>query len=277
MKDVTHVMSQTCPSNPNPLNVSLKNWQTCCLHRLVVLYIHAMSELANYYRDSKCSKVTMLTKKTILGVFKSIPFYASSRLSTAYERAEGSNAVAKGSSDDGVVKREDMGMSNDPAKDGPIKAVEDADMVRDTAKESMDGAWIAAQQNSHKRIPIVVSYNNLVKHLQHSTTPKAAIVSTSSNRLCISDANARVHTQGGDSIVEAATEGAVKATEAVLENVGEKAKGTVDTALDAAKKSAELVTETTMAEADTNIVDTAEYRCSQDMGGQLGDGHDGYN
>ncbi|KAK7401804.1 hypothetical protein VNO78_13589 [Psophocarpus tetragonolobus] len=102
------------------------------------------------------TKVTMLSsKKTILGLSKSIPFYVSPRLSTAYERAEGveninaanmqgSDAVAEGSSDDGRMKREDMreikqedmAMSNDAAKDGPIKGVEGADMVRDTAKRS---------------------------------------------------------------------------------------------------------------------------------------------
>nr|ACD86468.1 chilling-induced protein [Glycine max] len=112
------------------------------------------------------------------------------------------------------------------------------------------------------RIPLVVSYKNLVKHL-HSTSAK--------------NANARVHTQGGDSIVGASAQGAVKATE-VLENVGERAKETVDTALDAAKKTTEGVTETTtMVEADNNVVDTVEYRCTEDLRGQLGDGHDSYN
>ncbi|KAK7324562.1 hypothetical protein VNO77_28226 [Canavalia gladiata] len=103
-----------------------------------------------------------LTKKKFLGLSKSITLYASrlstAYLSTAYERAEGSNAVAEGSSDDGVLKREDMyevkqedmSMTNDVARDGPIKAVEEADMVRDSAKESMDGAWMAAQETSHK-------------------------------------------------------------------------------------------------------------------------------
>ncbi|KAK7401802.1 hypothetical protein VNO78_13587 [Psophocarpus tetragonolobus] len=127
-----------------------------------------------------------------------------------------------------------------------------------------------------KRIPIVVSNKNLIKHLQ-STAPKAAIVSGSNRSLCISNANALVHTQGGESIVGAAAQGAVKAKE-VLENVGERAKETVDTALDAAKKTTELVTETTMAEADTSVVDTVEYRCTEDLvGGQLGDGHDSHN
>nr|KYP50086.1 hypothetical protein KK1_028161 [Cajanus cajan] len=61
--------------------------------------------------------------------------------------------------------------------------------------------------------------------------------------------------QGGDSnIVRVEKEGAVKARE-VVENVGEKAKETVETALDATKKSEELVRDsstTIMVEADTN-------------------------
>ncbi|KAK7324561.1 hypothetical protein VNO77_28225 [Canavalia gladiata] len=120
-----------------------------------------------------------------------------------------------------------------------------------------------------KRFPFVVSYKDFINQLQiQSTTPKP-------NRFCFS--SNVMHTQGGDSLVEAAAEGAVKATE-VLESVGEKAKETVvDTAKDAAKKSVELVTETTiMAEADTNVVDTVEYRSSEDTTGQLGDGYDSY-
>jgi len=77
--------------------------------------------------------------------------------------------------------------------------------------------------------------------------------------------------EGGESVVgAAAAEGAVNATEAV-ESVGEKAKETVNNAL-----NAELVAGSTMAEADTNVVDTAEYRSSEDLGGHLGDGHDTY-
>ncbi|XP_047176686.1 uncharacterized protein LOC124843891 [Vigna umbellata] len=120
-----------------------------------------------------------------------------------------------------------------------------------------------------KRFPHVFSNKNLFKHLQ-STTPITVIVSSSG--FCIPNADAQVHTQGGDSIVGAAAEGAVNATEAA-ENVGERAKETVN----AAKKTAECVAESTMAEADTNVVDTAEYRCSEDLGGHLGDGHDSYS
>ncbi|KAK7272553.1 hypothetical protein RJT34_29217 [Clitoria ternatea] len=74
--------------------------------------------------------------------------------------------------------------------------------------------------------------------------------------------------QGGDSLVGGAIQGAVEATEVVAGSV-EKAKETVDTAWDAAKKTAELV-----AEADTNVVDTVEYRSSEDLMGHLGDGCD---
>ncbi|BAT92586.1 hypothetical protein VIGAN_07134300 [Vigna angularis var. angularis] len=82
----------------------------------------------------------LLAKKTILGISKSIRFYVVPRLSTAslstaYERAEGSNAVAEGSGEDGEMKREVK--EEEVAKDGPIKGVEGADMVRDSAKESI--------------------------------------------------------------------------------------------------------------------------------------------
>lgn len=48
------------------------------------------------------------------------------------------------------IKEEDMAMTSDAAREGPLKAEEEADMVRDTAKDSMDGAWIAAKEASHK-------------------------------------------------------------------------------------------------------------------------------
>ncbi|QCE09977.1 uncharacterized protein LOC114186044 [Vigna unguiculata] len=121
-----------------------------------------------------------------------------------------------------------------------------------------------------KRFPSVLSNQNLFKHLQ-STTSIAARVSSSG--FCIPNADVfhHLHTQGGESVVgAAAAEGAVNATEAV-ESVGEKAKETVNNAL-----NAELVAGSTMAEADTNVVDTAEYRSSEDLGGHLGDGHDTY-
>ncbi|XP_045801321.1 uncharacterized protein LOC123895142 [Trifolium pratense] len=109
--------------------------------------------------------MSFLTKKTIHIATKSM--YTSSRIistasfSTAYERAEGSNAVAEANSDDGGVtmegmykgiKEEDRAMTSDPAREGPIKAEEEGDIVRDTAKDSMDGAWMAAQDAKHKAI-----------------------------------------------------------------------------------------------------------------------------
>ncbi|KAJ1403454.1 hypothetical protein SESBI_27295 [Sesbania bispinosa] len=114
-------------------------------------------------RSNSNKIIMLLTKKTIQRVSKSLPLYASPRLSTAslstaFERAEGSNAVAEGSGDDGAVMRdgmyetrqEDLAMTNDAARDGPIKAVDEADMARDTAKDTMDGAWKAAQETADK-------------------------------------------------------------------------------------------------------------------------------
>ncbi|QCE09976.1 uncharacterized protein LOC114186095 [Vigna unguiculata] len=91
-----------------------------------------------------------LTKNTILNISKSIRFYVFPRLSTAslstaYERAEGSNAVAEES---GEKKREEN--EEEVAKDDPRKGVEGAEMVRESGKESMDGAWMAAQETPHK-------------------------------------------------------------------------------------------------------------------------------
>lgn len=71
--------------------------------------------------------------------------------------SQGSNAVAEANSDDRMTmegiykgKEEDRAMTSDPAREGPIKAEEEGDMVRDTAKDSMDGAWMAAQDAKHK-------------------------------------------------------------------------------------------------------------------------------
>jgi len=52
--------------------------------------------------------------------------------------------------------------------------------------------------------------------------------------------------------------------------------GCSDIALNAAKKIAKLVAKSTMAKVDTNVVDTVQYICSEDLG-HLGDGHDSYN
>ncbi|KAJ1403455.1 hypothetical protein SESBI_27296 [Sesbania bispinosa] len=119
-----------------------------------------------------------------------------------------------------------------------------------------------------KRISFVLAHKELVKNLQ-STTTKATLVN-SSNTLRFSITNAHVHTQGGDPLVGGGNRGTEQATEVL----GETAKETVDTAWDAAKKTAQLVSETTTAEADTNVVDTVEYRSTEDLRGQLGDGCD---
>jgi hypothetical protein len=43
------------------------------------------------------------------------------------------------------IKQQDYNVNtNDAAKDGPIKAAEEADMVGDTTKDIMDGSWKAA-------------------------------------------------------------------------------------------------------------------------------------
>nr|XP_027191679.1 uncharacterized protein LOC101497010 isoform X2 [Cicer arietinum] len=83
-------------------------------------------------------------------VFPQLPY--QQLMNASKKMLQGSNAVAEANSDDGGVTREgmykgtgeEMGMSSDAAREGPIKAEEEGDMVRDTAKDSMDGAWIAA-------------------------------------------------------------------------------------------------------------------------------------
>ncbi|CAL0310161.1 unnamed protein product [Lupinus luteus] len=104
-----------------------------------------------------------LTKKRILSISKPLSLQASPLLSiaafsTAYERAEGANAVAEASNENETVrgdtmykaKEEDLSISNDAARDSPIKAEEESEMVRDTAKKTMDGGWKASQEASHK-------------------------------------------------------------------------------------------------------------------------------
>ncbi|KAI9083553.1 hypothetical protein K1719_034495 [Acacia pycnantha] len=123
------------------------------------------------------------------------------------------------------------------------------------------------------RFPFLSSPKQLAKHL-HSRLPP---ITTSS----ISFSTAYPHPQGhGDEgggvtgyVADAARQGTRKAAE-VVESVGETAMETVDTAWDATKKATQNIRETTTAEADTNVVDTAEYRCVEDLTGQLGDGCD---
>ncbi|KAI4322961.1 hypothetical protein L6164_022606 [Bauhinia variegata] len=64
-------------------------------------------------------------------------------------------------------------------------------------------------------------------------------------------------------VADIAKQGTMKATE-VVENIADAAKETVDTAWDATKNTAQNIRDTT----------TAEYRSSEDLKGQLGDGHD---
>ncbi|OIW05277.1 hypothetical protein TanjilG_03666 [Lupinus angustifolius] len=111
-----------------------------------------------------------------------------------------------------------------------------------------------------------------------------------SNTALFSNASVHTHTQaqGGDSYVRRGAKGrddndsgltgfvteAAKSGTEVLESVGHAAKETVDTAWDATKNTTQTVLETTTAEADTNVVDTVEYRSAEDLRGQLGDGCD---
>ncbi|QHN96240.1 hypothetical protein HN51_044092 [Arachis hypogaea] len=97
----------------------------------------------------------------------------------------------------------------------------------------------------------VVSSKELVKNLQL----KAAVIR--SNQVFFSSNIA----QGDGGIIN-------EAVETVAENV-ESVSETVET-----KKTAEEVVETTTAEADTNVLNTCEYRSAQDLHGQLGDGCD---
>ncbi|KAF1866406.1 hypothetical protein Lal_00017789 [Lupinus albus] len=124
----------------------------------------------------------------------------------------------------------------------------------------------------------------LVKQLQ-SITSKPPIITTNFQLFSIP----YVHTQlqGGDPYIRRGTKGrdygsgvtgfvaeaANKGTDA-LESVGDAAKETVETAWDATKNTTKTVLETTTAEADTNVVDTVEYRSAEDLTGQLGDGCD---
>ncbi|KAE9621627.1 hypothetical protein Lal_00032709 [Lupinus albus] len=130
------------------------------------------------------------------------------------------------------------------------------------------------------RFSFVVSSKELVKQLQ--TTAMIG-----SNTALFSNAYVHTQVQGGDSYVRRGAKGrdddsgltgfvaeAVKNGTEVLESVGHVAKETVDTAWDATKNTTQTVLETTTAEADTNVVDTVEYRSAEDLRGQLGDGCD---
>ncbi|KAK7244252.1 hypothetical protein RIF29_39071 [Crotalaria pallida] len=138
-------------------------------------------------------------------------------------------------------------------------------------------------QDMAKRVmPFVVFTKHLVKPFQ-ATSSQAGMI----NNNIAFFSNAYVHTQvrGGDPYIRKEAKGrddssgvtgfvvdTAKQGAEALESVGDAAKETVDTAWDAAKNTARTVLETTTAEADTNIVDTAEYRSAEDLRGQLGDG-----
>ncbi|MED6208854.1 hypothetical protein PIB30_049074 [Stylosanthes scabra] len=109
--------------------------------------------------------------------------------------------------------------------------------------------------NRAVHLPFLVSSKELLKHLQ----PKSALIR--SNQVFFSSSN---NAQG---------DGASEVTKAVEESV-ESVSEAAETAWDATKKTVEKVVETTTAEADTNVVDTAEYRSAEDLRGQLGDGCD---
>lgn len=80
--------------------------------------------------------------------------------------------------------------------------------------------------------------------------------------------------QGGDPLVGPGNQGSENPSE-VLGNVEETiGKESVETACDETKKTIPLVTDTTTAEADMNVVDTVEYRSREGLVGQLGDGCD---
>ncbi|WRX28584.1 hypothetical protein QQP08_021071 [Theobroma cacao] len=120
-------------------------------------------------------EATFLAKRTLFNIPKflpqSPPGIQSTRrvtracLSTAYERAEGSNAVVEeeGSSDitdaprdyirDGKYEAKrppgsKTSFAADSAEDGIKRAVEMAEYVGDTAKKTLDGAWEAAKDTA---------------------------------------------------------------------------------------------------------------------------------
>ncbi|XP_004488735.1 uncharacterized protein [Cicer arietinum] len=115
-----------------------------------------------------------------------------------------------------------------------------------------------------KRFHFLAPYKEMVQNLKSSTTHKVGIVSN------FSITN---QSHGGDPLVGAINQGSEKAKE-VLGNVEGGGKESVETAWDATKKTVQLVTDTTTAEADMNVMDTVEYRSSEDLTGQLGDGCD---
>ncbi|XP_024033552.1 uncharacterized protein LOC18054084 [Citrus clementina] len=122
-------------------------------------------------------RITINISKTSSKDFPNHYFHSASRisrsrwLSSAYEHAHGSNAVAESTdhkagteaSRDGLYEAkqealdEDEGRPSgvtgfvaDKVKDGARKAVDTAENVGDTAKQIMDGAWKAAKETTEK-------------------------------------------------------------------------------------------------------------------------------
>nr|XP_011458919.1 PREDICTED: uncharacterized protein LOC105349845 [Fragaria vesca subsp. vesca] len=65
-------------------------------------------------------------------------------------------------------------------------------------------------------------------------------------------------------VADAVRDGAAKTTE-VAEDLVDLAKETMDSAYDNTKKTTKKVSETLVAEADENVVDTSEYRSIEDL------------
>ncbi|KAL9441188.1 hypothetical protein AB3S75_019795 [Citrus x aurantiifolia] len=122
-------------------------------------------------------RITINISKTSSKDFPNHYFHSASRisrsrwLSSAYEHAHGSNAVAESTdhkagteaSTDGLCEARQealdvdegrasgvTGFVADKVKDGARKAAETAENVGDTARQTMDGAWKAAKETTEK-------------------------------------------------------------------------------------------------------------------------------
>ncbi|XP_068309845.1 uncharacterized protein [Pyrus communis] len=113
-------------------------------------------------RRAIASKALQLTQPS--GRFSKICF------STAFEGADGANAVADARESGGEVsgtsrlpaketlkeglyeaRHQDLAGTSDHAEDGPVKATEMAEETgRDTAKPTMDGAWKASKETTEQ-------------------------------------------------------------------------------------------------------------------------------
>nr|KJB13327.1 hypothetical protein B456_002G068400 [Gossypium raimondii] len=118
-------------------------------------------------------EATFLAKRALFNIPKFLsqgppPIQSARRLtraclSSAYERAEGSNAVAEAegsSADDAPRDSIATSFAADTAKDGIKKAVGMAENVGDTAKKTLDGAWRAARDGAQGIKERVVNQND---------------------------------------------------------------------------------------------------------------------